>query len=148
MKVKSYCACIRFQSQQPDGGYVFHCTAIPILFRVRAEVTADNTSIKVSWEWSCQSVLDLLRVRYQPEGGSLMMHTVNNTTSTSATLSNLQCNTKYTIWVYYVKSGTGHTSVSRMVSLPARGVCMSDFSPLGHSMSNQHKKNPYPHQFE
>ena len=105
---------------------------------MRAEVTADNASIKVSWELSCQSVLDLLRVRYRPEGGSKMIHTVDNTTSTSATLPNLQCNTKYTILIYYVESGTGHTSVSRMVSLPVRGMCMSDFSPLGHSMSNQH----------
>ena len=73
-----------------------------------------------------------------------MMHTVDNTTSTSATLPNLQCNTKYTILIYYVESRTGHTSVSRMVSLPARGMCMSDFSPLGHSMSNQHKKTLTP----
>ena len=27
------------------------------------------------------------------------MYTVDNTTATSATLSNLQCNTEYTIWV-------------------------------------------------
>ena len=96
---------------------------IPIPVRVRAEATRDNTSIRVSWEWSCQGVLDLVRVHYQPEGGSLMMYTVNDTTATSATLPNLQCNTKYIIWVYYVQSGMVRTSVSRMVSQPARGMC-------------------------
>ena len=92
---------------------------------VRAEATADNTSIRVSWEWSCQGVLmcvDHVRVDYQPEGGSLMMYTVDNTTVTSATLPNLQCNTKYTIWVYYTEGRrTGKRSASRVVSLPARG---------------------------
>ena len=89
---------------------------------MRAEVTADNTSIRVSWEWSCQGVLDLVRVRYQPEGGSLMIYTVDNTTATSATLPNLQCNTEYTIWVLTRSGGTGRGSPSRAVSLPARGM--------------------------
>ena len=86
-----------------------------------AEVTPDNTSIRVSWQWSRQGLpmcVDLVQVHYQPEGDSLMMYTVNNTTATSATLPNLQCNTKYTIWVY-VESGsneTGNTSNPRRVS--------------------------------
>ena len=102
---------------------------IPVPVGVRAEVTADNTSIRVSWEWLCPGVLDLVRVHYKPVGGSLMMYTVDNTTATSATLTNLQCNTKYTIWIYFVQSGMVKTSVSRMVSLPAKGMCMT-FSKL------------------
>ena len=89
-----------------------------------AEVTADNTSIRVSWDWSCQGVIYIVRVEYQPEGGSKMMYTVDNTTSTSATLSNLQCSTEYTILVY-VEGGrirTGTRSAHRTVSLPARGM--------------------------
>ena len=97
------------------------CTDLPVPSGVRAEVTADNTSIRVSWKWSCQNVPDLLRVDYQPEGGSRIMHTVDNTAATSATLPNLLCNTIYTIWVHYVQNGMG-TSVSRMVYLPARGM--------------------------
>ena len=89
---------------------------------MRAEVTAENTSIRVSWEWLCQSVLDLVRVDYRPEGGSLMMYAVDNTTTTSATLPNLQCNTKYTVQVYVEASRTDITSPSRTVSLPARGM--------------------------
>ena len=55
---------------------------------MRAEVTADNTSISVLWEWSHQDLLmcvESVRVDYQPEGGSLMMHTVDSATATSAT---------------------------------------------------------------
>ena len=94
---------------------------------MRAEITADNTSIRVTWEWSCQGVpmyINRVRVHYQPEGGSLMMYTVNNTTATSATLPNLQCNTKYNIWVYSEGGQMNKTSTSRMVSLPARGMYM------------------------
>ena len=92
---------------------------------MRAEVTADNTSIRVSWQWSSGGLLmcvNLVQVHYQPEGDSLMMYTVNNTAATSATLPNLQCNTKYTIWVYARGAQTGKTSVSRMFFLPARGM--------------------------
>ena len=102
---------------------------IPAPVVEEAEVNADNTSIIVSWEWSHEGVpmcVDLVRVDYQPEGGSLMMYTVDNTTATSATLPNLQCNTQYTVAVY-VESGsnkTGNMSVPRMVSIPARGMCM------------------------
>ena len=102
-------------------------TDVPGPFIVTAEVTADNTSIRVSWEWLCQGMpmhINLVRVDYQPEGGSLMMYTVGNTTATSATLPNLQCNTKYTIWVRAKGSQINRTSTPRMVSLPARGMCM------------------------
>jgi len=50
-----------------------------------------------------------------------MMYTVDNTTATSATLSNLQCNTEYTISVYTSGGTTNKTSAFQMVSLPARG---------------------------
>ena len=57
-----------------------------------------------------------------------MMYTVGNTTATSATLSNLQCSTKYTIWVH-VESGsnkTGKMSAHTMSFLPARGMYVLD----------------------
>ena len=100
---------------------------IPAPVGVKAEATADNTSIKVSWQWSHQGVpmcVDLVRVHYQPEGGSLMMYTVENITATSATLPNLQCNTKYTICVHVRDGQTNSTSAPTMVSLPARGMYM------------------------
>ena len=106
--------------------WLYHCTDIPNPVGVRAEVTADNTSIRVLW--SHQGVpmcVDHVGVHYQPEGGSLMRYTVDNTTATSATLSNLQCNTEYTIWVLTRSGGIGRGSPSRTVSLPARSMCTS-----------------------
>ena len=102
-----------------------YITDIPTPVRVRAEVTADNTSIRVSWEWLHQGLLmclESVRVDYKPEGVlSPAMYTVDNTTSTSATLSNLQCNTQYIINVYADGGRTGIRSVPRVVFLPARG---------------------------
>ena len=98
---------------------------IPAPVGVRAEATADNTSIRVLWEWSRQGLLmclDSVRVDYQPEGGSLMMYTVDSATATSATLSNLPCNTQYTISVYAGVGTTGIRSLTKVVSLPARGI--------------------------
>ena len=99
--------------------WLFHCTGIPVPFGLRAEITADNTNITVSWQWSCQGVLDLVRVYYRPEGGSLMMYTAGNTTATNATLSNLQCNTVYTIWVHASSGLNNLRSLPIMVDLPA-----------------------------
>ena len=67
--------------------------------------------------------VDLVRVHYRPEGGSEMNYAINNTTITSATLFNLQCDTEYTVWVHaYVRGAqTGKRSVSEMVLLSARG---------------------------
>jgi len=107
-----------------------HFTAIPAPVRVRAEVTADNTSIRVLWEWSNEGLLmclDGVRVDYQPEGGSLMM---DSATATSATLSNLQCNTQYTISVYAEGGLTGKRSVNKVVFLPARGTTVDQHLPV------------------
>ena len=85
---------------------------------MRPEVITDNTSIRVSWEWSRQGVptcVNLVKVDCHPEGGSLMMYTMDNTTATSATLSNLQCDKENTIWVYAEGGTTGKRSVSRSV---------------------------------
>ena len=117
-----------------------HITVIPAPVGVRAEATADNTSIRVLWEWSGQGLLtclDSVRVDYQPEawGGSLMMYSVDSATATSATLSNLPCNTQYIISVYASGGTTGTRSVTRVVSLPARGIVVADrHLLLPHSM--------------
>ena len=93
---------------------------------MRAEATADNTSISVLWEWSRQGLLlclDSVRVYYQPEGGSWMIYTMDSATATSATLSNLQCNTQYSISVYAEWGGRfGTRSTFRVVTLPTRGI--------------------------
>ena len=53
--------------------------SLQIPFEVRVEAT-DNTSTRVSWEWSPQFVsgcVDLIRVGYQHDGGSLVFKEVN-----------------------------------------------------------------------
>jgi len=47
---------------------------------------------------------------------------VDSATATSATLSNLQCNTQYIISVYAQGGRIGNRSANRVVSLPARGA--------------------------
>ena len=103
-----------------------HCTDIPYPFGVRAVATTDNTSIRVSWQWSREGLpmcVNVVRVHYRPEGGSLMMYTAGNTTATTnATLSNLQCDTQYTIWINASGGQTKQSSdVGKMAYLPARG---------------------------
>ena len=109
--------------QQFDGGYAITMTDRPTPVGVTAVATAGNTSITVSWNWQGVPMCATnVRVHYQPEGGSLMMYTVSNTTGTSATLPNLQCNTEYTIWVVARGGLTTRTSVPKMFFLPARGM--------------------------
>ena len=106
-----------------DAHTFSYCTDTCLPVRIRAEATADNTSIRVSWEWSHQGVsmcVDFIRVDYQPEGGPLMMYTVN-TTATSSTLPVLLCNTEYTIWVAARSGQIDSRSDPRVVSLPIRG---------------------------
>ena len=93
---------------------------MPAPVRARAEATADNTSIRVLWEWSVQGLLMCLSVRvdYQPEGGSLMMYTVDSATATSATLSNLTCNTQYKISVEGCTKLVVHTEDEDCTSAP------------------------------
>ena len=103
---------------------VCHCTDIPRPVGMRTKVTADNTSIRLSWQWSPQGVpmcVYLVRVHYRPERGSLIMYTLDNTTVTSASLLNLQCITEYTVWVYASGGLNDHTSDPMITSLLARG---------------------------
>ena len=108
---------------QPNGYTLLNCTDIPTPVRVRAEVTADNTSIRVSWEWQILNVsicVNLVRVHYLPWKGSRTVG--NSTATTSAILPNLQCNTQYTIWVNAIGGRNSEASNSVMVYLPARGM--------------------------
>ena len=99
---------------------------IPTPVGVRAEVTADNTSIRVQWGWSRKGVpmcVNRVRVHYGPEGGSLMMYTVGSTTaSTSVTLPNLQCNTEYVISIHASGGSNDTRSAPRMIYIPERGM--------------------------
>ena len=114
---------------------------------MRAEATADNTSIRVSWQWSRQGLLtcvDLVRVDYQPQGGSQMMYIVSSTTVTSATLPNLQCDTNYTISVYASGGQSAKRNVSRMAYLPARGMTLYMYRNFSYRLSTLLPLQPLP----
>ena len=118
-------ACIFCANYLEVVSFESHIILAPV--EVRAEASADNTSIRVSWQWSCQGVpmcVDLVRVDYQTERGTLMMFTVDNTTATSVTLPNLKCKTEYTVWVQVRGIQLNKTSAPKKVYLPARGMLM------------------------
>ena len=102
-----------------------YCTDIPTPVRVRAEVAAENTIIRVSWEWQILNVsicVDLIRVHYlQPWRGSRAVG--NSTATTSAILPNLHViQSTCTIWVDPSGGRISEESSSVMVYLPARGM--------------------------
>ena len=67
--------------------------------------------------------VDIVRVHYRPEGGSLMVYTVDNTTTaTSAILFNLQNNTCYTIIVVSNAGGYRRESTARTVFVPQQSI--------------------------
>ena len=112
--------------QQFDSSYAITMTDTPTPVGVRVVATRDNTSIRVSWNWrGVPMCASNVRIDYRPEGGPLMMYTVSNTpiaATNSVIFPNLQCNTKYTIWVHASGGPTNRTSDSRMFFLPARGM--------------------------
>ena len=103
---------------------VIHCcTDTPIPVVVRAEVTADNTSIRVSWQWQSLNAsicVDLVQVYYLPVEGPRTVG--NSTATTSATLPNLQCDTHYTIWVKAWGDRISKESQHVMVYMPTTGM--------------------------
>ena len=111
---------------------VYHFADIPAPVRVKAITTADNTSIRVLWEWTRQGLLELtcvasVIIHYRPERHPLVMYTVDSATATSATLSNLQCNTQYFISVCTRGGVISSCSSITVTSLPARGTALQLF---------------------
>ena len=89
---------------------------------MRAEVTADNTSIRVSWQWSCRGELDIVMVDYQPEGGDEASLQLSDPAATEATLTGLKNNRCYTITVVATAGEHRRESVARTVYLPLQGI--------------------------
>ena len=102
---------------------IHYCTDTPTPAGVRAELTADNTSVSVSWQWQSQNAsicVDLVQIYYLPVKDPRTVG--NSTATTSATLPNLQCDTHYTIWVKAWGDRISKESQHVMVYLPARGM--------------------------
>ena len=103
--------------------YIHCCTDIPTPVGVRAEVTADNTSIKMSWGWQSHNASICVNQIIVYYSGLQMMYTVGNSTAaTSGTLPNLQCNTNYTIRLEARGGRINKWSQPVIVYLPAKGM--------------------------
>ena len=70
------------------------------------EVTAQFTStstVRVTWQWNSSSpapnCFNSTTVTYHPEGGRKSSQQLSDKAATEATLTDLQCNTTYTITV-------------------------------------------------
>ena len=81
-------------------------TAQPLTPPTPTEVTAQFTSassVRVTWQWTSSgptpSSFNTTRVTYRPEGGDESSLQLSDPAATEATLTDLQCNTNYTITV-------------------------------------------------
>ena len=82
------------------------------------------SSFMVAWQWtssgSVPSCFNTTRVTYRPEGGGESSLQLSDPAATETTLTDLQCNTSYTITV--VATAGEHRSIARTVYLPLPGI--------------------------
>ena len=90
---------------------LFHCTttAPPTPTGVTAQYV-NASSVKVTWQWTSSdpapSCFNTTTVTYHPEGGGESSLQLSDPAATETTLTDLQCNTNYTITV--VATAGGH----------------------------------------
>ena len=92
-----------------SGQIVYTCIfyhSIPPAPPTPTEVTAqfmDTSSFKVAWQWTnsdpAPSCFNTTRVTYHPEGGGESYLQLRDPAATETILTDLQCNTRYTITV-------------------------------------------------
>ena len=79
-----------------------HCPAPPTPTEVTAQVM-NSSSIRISWQWTSSGpapdCFNATFVTYCPEGGDESSLQLSGPAATVATLTDLQCNTNYTITV-------------------------------------------------
>ena len=90
-----------------------------------AEVTSAS-SIRVAWQWTSSgaapSCFNTTTVTYRPEGGDESFLQLSDPAAAEATLTNLQCNTNYTITVVATAGEHRRESVAWTVLLPQQGI--------------------------
>ena len=96
------------------------------------EVTAEiitASSVMVSWQWTSSSsapnCFNTTTVTYRPEGGDESSQQLSYPAATETTLTNLQCNTNYTITVVATAGEHRRKRVARTVYLPQQGIQIS-----------------------
>ena len=83
---------------------LYYCTtpAPPTPTEVTAQIM-NASSVRVTWQWTSSgpapNCFNTTHVTYRPEGGGESSLQLNDPTATETTLTDLQCNTSYTITV-------------------------------------------------
>ena len=84
------------------------------------------SSFRVAWKWSSSgpppSCFNTTHVIYFPKGGGESSLELSDPAATEATLTDLQCNTNYTVTVVATAGEYRRESVARKVHLPVQGI--------------------------
>jgi len=119
----SYCSCSTVSPPAP-----------PTPTNVTAEVI-NASSVRVAWQWTSSgpapNCFNITTVTYHPEGGgeSSLQLMISDPAATEATLTDLQCNTNYSITVVATTGGHRRESVERKVLLSQQGILLQLMDP-------------------
>ena len=84
------------------------------------------SSVRVSWQWtssgSAPNCFNTTTVTYHPEGGGESSLQLSDPAATETTLTDLQCNTNYTITVVATAGEHRREGVAMTVNLPLQGI--------------------------
>ena len=104
----------------------------PIAPPTPTDVTAQLISastVTVTWQWTSSgpapNCLNTTTVIYHTEGGDESSLQLSDPAATESTLTDLQCNTTYTITVVATAGEHRRESVARTVYLPQQGIQIS-----------------------
>ena len=107
---------------------LYATSAPPTPTNVTAQFTNAST-VRVTWQWTSSgpapNCFNTTTVTYRPEGGGESSLQLSDPAATEATLTNLQCNTTYTITVVATAGEHRRKSVARTVYLPQQGIQIS-----------------------
>ena len=86
----------------------------------------NTSSVRVAWYWNSShpapNCFKTIHVTYHPEGGGESSLQLIDPAATEATLTDLQCNTNYTITVVATAGEHMSKSVAVTVYLPLQGI--------------------------
>ena len=87
------------------------------------------SSVRVAWQWtrsgSAPNCFNTTTVTYHPEGGGESSQQLSDPAATETTLTDLQCNTNYTITVVATAGEHRRVGVAMKVYLPQQGILIS-----------------------
>ena len=112
--------------------HLYVCTTVsspgpPIPTNVTAQLI-NASSFRVAWQWTSSGpapdCFNTTTVTYHPEGGSESSLQLSDPAATEATLTDLQCNTNYTITVVATAGEYKTEDVAMTVSVPLQGILL------------------------